>query len=261
MMVVRKRYKPVLAELGLTDLAGVEAAEGALVKDQRGKRDVLRLTARGRVYFLKRIRRTKAIQTLETLLTRRRLRSLAGIEWDNLVLLRRHRIRVAEPIAFGERIRFLRERFSFILVGAAPGEIDLRDFVEQETDPTRRRLVLDELAAMARRLHDAGFATPDLFARHLFIQWRNGRPRFTLIDMARLDRSRRINRTLRARDLAGLNSSLPHHLVSPADRLRFLHRYCGCRDHDMLLAVRRRMEHLLRRNKRLDFYTPAPRTS
>lgn len=260
-MVVRKRYLPLLAEMGLIDLASVQTLRGSLVKDQRGKRDVLQLSLRGQTFFLKRIWRTKPVQTLETLVKHRRVRSLAGIEWDNLVQLSRHRIRVAEPIAFGERIYRLREEFSFILTRAAPGEMDLHDFVESETDPIRRRRVLDELAGMVRRLHDAGFATPDLFARHLFLNWRGGRPLFTLIDMARVDRVRQVSRAMRARDIAGLNSSLPHHLVSPSDRMRFLHRYCGGRDRSMAAAVRRRMEHLLRRNKRLNFYLRRPRTA
>lgn len=260
-MRVRRRYVPVLAKMGLVDLASVQKLQMPLVKDQRGNRDVIRLTWNGQTFFLKRIWRTKPAQTLETLVTHRRLRSLAGIEWDNLVLLRRHRIRAAEPVAFGDRIRRLREQFSFILTRAAPGEMDLRDFAETETNPARRRKVFDELADMVRRFHDAGFATPDLFGRHLFVKWRKCRPQFTLIDMARLDHRPSVSRAMRARDLAGLNSSLPHHLISPVDRLRFLHRYCGGRDRAMLEAVRRRMAHLLRRNKRLNFYLPSPRTS
>lgn len=260
-MVIRRRYLRLLQQLDLVGIDRVKAARGEIVKDQRGKRDVIRLVAGDSVFFLKRVWKPKFKHGLQALLTRGRVRSQCGIEWDNLRLLRQHRIRTPELVAYGEEIVNLRERFSFILTRAAPGEMDLRDFVEQEHDPERRRRVLEALVQGVRRFHDAGFATPDLFARHLFIEWRGEQPRFTMIDLQRLDRRRRIGDRLRARDLAALNSSLPNHLVSPAERLRFLEMYRGRRDRAFFSRVRRRMEHLLVRNKRLNFYTPAPRTS
>ncbi len=260
-MVIRRRYLPLLEQLGLVGMDQIKSACGHLVKDQRGKRDVIRLLAGGCTFYLKRVWKPKFKHGVEALLTQGRVRSQCGIEWDNLKLLRRHRFRTPELVAYGEEIIRLRERFSFILTRAAPGDMDLRDFVEQERDPRRRRAVLTALAKKVRRFHNAGFATPDLFARHLFIEWQGDQPYFTMIDLQRLDRRRRIGDRLRARDLAALNSSLPNHLVTPAERVRFLELYRGQRDRTFFRRVRRRMEHLLVRNKRLNFYTPAPRTS
>jgi hypothetical protein len=110
--------------------------------------------------------------------------------------------------------------------------------------------VADALALAIRKMHDAGLASPDLFMRHIFVE-RGAEPKFSLIDMARLDRQQPLSPRLRARDLAALNVTAPLRFVSSDERRRFFKVYGG--DTSLKDLERRRMEHLLKRKKFAEF--------
>jgi tRNA A-37 threonylcarbamoyl transferase component Bud32 len=113
--------------------------------------------------------------------------------------------------------------------------------------------VFDALAREIRKMHDAGLASPDLFTRHIFLQ-RGAQEKFCLIDMARLDRRRKLSAKLRARDLAALNITAPLRFVSKEERQHFLDAYG--RDVELGCLIQRRMQHLLRRRKFADYSAP-----
>jgi tRNA A-37 threonylcarbamoyl transferase component Bud32 len=142
------------------------------------------------------------------------------------------------------------ENFSFILTASARGETTVDEFLRTCTAAVERRKVFDALAREIRKMHDAGLASPDLFARHIFLE-RGAVPKFCLIDMARLDRRKRLSDELRARDLAALNVTAPLRFVSTRERLRFLKIYGG--DKCLLNLILERTRHLLTRKKFADF--------
>ena len=257
-MFVTSHYDAVLKQLGLGSLEQVKLFKGELIKNHRGRRDILRIRtqdAGGRelVLFLKRNWRPYKKDGLASLLRHGRLRSLSRQEWENSHVLLDAGIATARPVAFGEENGLWWEKFSFLLTEAASGSQSLAGFLKTCQDRTVRRRVFDALALEIRRFHEAGLATPDLFTRHLFVDASAVPPRFCWIDMARLDRQKPLSLRLRARDLAALNVTAPLRHVSTQERLRFLRNYAGGRDRALFRAIERRVRYLLRRNKFQDF--------
>jgi tRNA A-37 threonylcarbamoyl transferase component Bud32 len=253
-VVTVEKFAPALRQLGLDTLEGARRFQAHLIKNHKGRRDIQRIAAGTAglpvTLFIKRNWRPYKGDGVRQLLTRGRVRSQSRVEWDNARALRQAGIAVAEPVACGEECSLLWEKFSFIVTAAATGEMTLHEFIHRRPEATERRIVFRALARFVRRLHDAGFASPDLFARHLFLS-RQPEPAFCLIDMARLDHSRSTSPRRRARDLAALNSSIPLALVPMRERLRFLSEYGDAAT--LQPRVTRRMEYLLKNRKRLAF--------
>ncbi len=94
-----------------------------------------------------------------------------------------------------------------------------------------------------RRLHDAGYSFPDLYAKHVFLEDAGGEaPRVVLIDVNRL---RRYTPRRGAADLAALHATTQVPPVRKEDRLLVLRAYLGDRASDS------NIERLARRIKRL----------
>lgn len=256
-MLVIANYAEALRPLGLGTMEGVKKISDELIKNHKGRRDIQRLqiTANGQplTLFLKRNWRPYKKDGLHSLFTRGAVWSQSRTEWENSLALQRAGIAVAEPVAFGEECGPLWEKFSFILTAAARGEITLDKFLAANPDAAERTQVLDALARFVRKMHDAGFASPDLFTRHIFLT-HGAEPQFCLIDMARLDRRAKLSPTLRARDLAALHVTAPQRFLTTPERLRFLEIYGAM---ELQPRVKARARHLLQRKKFRDFSKPA----
>ncbi len=255
---VADEYAGLLKTLGLTSLAAVKAFHGEFVKNQRGRRDVSRITVtdadgRTQALFLKRHWRPYKKDGLTSLLRRGSVWSIARQEWENSRALEGAGLCVAGLVAYGEECGPLWEKFSFILTEAASGQT-VRQLLRDSREPATRRRVFDALARTIQRMHDAGLATPDLFTHHIFVRPAAGEPEFCLIDMARMDRNTRLSDRRRARDLAALNLTAPLRLVSTRERLRFLRVYAGGKCGPLARLIAKRMERLLKRRKYQAFW-------
>jgi heptose I phosphotransferase len=232
-------------------MEGVKNFKGELIKNHKGRRDIQRVTGpNGTTLYLKRNWQPYKKDGLKSLFRRGEVWSQSRTEWENSLALQRAGVAVAEPVAFGEECGLLWERFSFVITASARGDLTLDEFLRTGKSPQERRRVFDVLAREIRKMHDAGLASPDLFARHVFLQ-RGAEPKFCLIDMARLSRRRKLPLLLRARDLAALNVTAPLRFVSTRERCRFLKIYGG--DKRLRKLVIARTEHLLTRRKFADF--------
>ncbi len=253
------RHEKLLQKLGLTSFESVRTVQGTLLKNHHGRRDVVRLGSRrtgGPPLFLKRTLKPYWKDGLGSLLRRGRIWSAARQEWENAAALEEAGFRVAPLVAYGEELGLFREKFSFLITEQATGEQTVGDFLERCRDRTLRQRVLDALAIQVRRMHEAGFASPDLFTRHFFLDLGDGEPRFCLIDMGRLNRRRNISRRLRARDLAALNITAPPAYVAARERVRFLRIYGASRDKGLIRLIRARMKRLLIRRKYRWYFDP-----
>lgn len=259
-----KFWSPIAAALerfGLSTLAGVKAFRGEVVKNHKGRRDILRIKVNDtegheRVLFLKRSWKPYKKDGFTSLLSHGRVRSISRCEWENSKDIESAGLRTAGLVATGEECGLLWERFSYILTEAAVGAQTLDQFLRTCGDPARRRAVFDALAITIRKLHDAGLASPDLFTRHIFVDESATPPAFCFIDMARMDHQRDMPEELRARDLAALNITAPLRFVSRKERVRFLETYCGDSGRSLFGRIRQRVEHLLQRKKFRSFIKP-----
>jgi tRNA A-37 threonylcarbamoyl transferase component Bud32 len=155
-------------------------------------------------------------------------------EWENHRLMMAAGFRVPQP-AVGGLLADGRGLFStVVLEGQQP-----MDDVWKTLEPRR---AVRAVADLARRLHACGLVHKDLYLCHLFV--RPGEHDLTLIDLARLKRSR--SRRRRIKDLAALVSSA-RGLVSRTDLWRGLLRYGG----DRKLA-----RHVLRKARKIARHVP-----
>lgn len=108
---------------------------------------------------------------------------------------------------------------AFLLVEELPG-VELRAALSDDrVSPADRSRLAGRLGRAVAGLHAAGFTTPDLSAKHVFVD------PVGLIDWQSARRSRRVGGADRLRSLALLHASLADHLGGPRDRLRFLRAY------------------------------------
>jgi tRNA A-37 threonylcarbamoyl transferase component Bud32 len=253
------RYHEVLRQLGLDTMEGVKSFTGELIKDHKGRRDIQRAASlppaassgmQRLVFYVKRNWRPYKKDGFKSLFRRGEVWSQSRVEWENSLALQRAGFAVAEPVAFGDECGLLWERFSFLITAQARGETTVDEFLRTNTNGTERRRIFEALAREVRKMHDAGLASPDLFTRHIFIEHGSG-PKFCLIDMARMDRRKRVPAALRARDLAALHVTAPLRFMSTQERLGFLKAYGG--DMDLKKRIEKRTRHLLQRRKFEDF--------
>ena len=249
-----EQHRALLEELGLHTMEGVKRFEGKIVERTPGRRDVLKIevppvNGLPAALFLKRHWKVNRMKSLLTFPKRLRIESLASREWENAKRLQRAGFKTAPLVAHGEECGLLGEKFSFLITEVAPGSCSLEEFYQECHEHPSRRHVFDSLAFELQRLHSAGMSMPDLFARHIFFSAEAECLSFCFIDVARLETGHPLSSAQKARSLAALNVSAPAHLVSTAERLRFLQRYAGGIDLKLFSLVRKRTYFLLRRRR------------
>ena len=244
---------------GLDTMAGIKAWNGGLVKNHRGRRDVSRIEVAGsdgvlRVLYLKRTWQPYRKDGFSSLFRHGRVVSYSRQEWDNYMALRRVGIGTPDLIAYGEECGPFWERFSFILTGEIRDSISLDQFLDQCREPHLRRSTLREAALTVGKMHRAGLFTPDLYSRHIFVFCQStNQTRLCLIDMARLDRCSRMVRQKVVRDLALLNVSTPHCLLSLLERREFIRAHPVCTNGQWLFrAVEKKSQYYLRKRRKFN---------
>ena len=137
-------------------------------------------------------------------------------------------------------------RRSFVALATLPG-VPLADLPPPEGSHARR-LLLDRVANLARRLHAAGYWHRDLYACNVFSDEELG---LGFLDCERV--GRRLGgppRRWRVKDLAALDYSLSW--PSERERIHALRRYLdpGADPRPWLRAIRRKAEHMARHGKK-----------
>ena len=246
-----ERFASELRELGLHTLEGVKSASGTPVKDHKGQRDISTFVigSNSRLY-LKRYWKSYKKDALAALLRHGEVRSPARREWENLKRLEISGFQVAPLVACGEECGLFWDRFSFIITESAPG-ISLPHWLKNTADGESRKMLLLELSQWIRRFHEAGFSSPDLMAKHLFVHTKADEfagYSFSLFDIARLD-SGKPTFTRRVRDLAVLNLSIARNLLAKEERDFFLAEYAKGQNPSFFSLLETRMARLLKRRK------------
>ena len=118
---------------------------------------------------------------------------------------------------------------AFLLVEELTGCVELRRLCgDPRLSPQDRIRLAEQLGRAVAAVHAAGFDTPDLTAKHLFVNPAAGA--VTLIDWQSATRSRAGHYKPFFRELSGLHASLADHLASPRERFRFLRAYVRAAD-------------------------------
>src|SRR5262245_5317567 len=174
----------------------------------------------------------------------------AAHEWRRLGEVASAGIPCPTPVAFGEW-RSLLAAESFLMTLEIPRAEQADWWIRGR--PARRREVIEAVAALARRFHDAGFHHRDLYLCHFFVKEDGaagpdpaGRPlALYLIDLQRCGRLDGRRRRWLVKDLAQLHRSLGEAGFTAADWGHLAERY-GISDPRLLRAVERKSARIAR---------------
>jgi tRNA A-37 threonylcarbamoyl transferase component Bud32 len=113
---------------------------------------------------------------------------------------------------------------AFLLVEEVPRATDLRQLLSDGgLSLPERRALAENLGRAVAAIHAAGFATPDLTAKHVLVDPRT--LAVTFLDWQSATRSRGVSEAERAGALGALHASLAGALASPRERLGVLRAY------------------------------------
>ena len=192
----------------------------------------------GRRYFIKAHRGAGWHEVLKNLLYGRAPIVSAEPEWRAIAQL--CAAGVAVPVVAGKGLRGQAPAAleSFIITEALQGMISLEDFVKDGRGMRGRprvllkRVLLERIAEIARRMHGAGLNHRDFYLCHFLVldrdwtQWTPADPvMLTLIDLHRVQRRERVPERWLVKDLSGLLFSALDAGLTRRDLLRFLAAY------------------------------------
>ena len=266
-MEAREAYRPQLRVLGLERFERVMAfPNGQRYKENR-YRSVVRISGEeGPSLYLKRHKRRPPLREFLAPFFRGSLPLSGGRkEWISAVRLHAVGIPTLEPVAWGERVRWLGlDQESFFISAEIGGAERLENFLPKRYRPPltgpeieEKRALIRQVASLAAALHEAHMHHRDLYLGHIFI--REDAPRdfhLFLIDLHRVEERRRLSWRWRIKDLAALNFTADGMPLTRMDRLRFYRRYRGTprldgRDKVVIRAILRKSERIGKHTARL----------
>ncbi len=141
-------------------------------------------------------------------------------EAATLQALAKHGIACPQVVALGEA-----DREAFVVTRDESNKVDLRDWLRDACDIVCRSALADSLGAMLAKTHDAGFAHPDLFGKHVLVGPDACDNPICILDWQRTRHSPVLGWHTRRRDLARLDATLHESLASDRLRMRCLRAY------------------------------------
>ena len=196
-------------------------------------RETLRVEIGGQHYFLKRHNGYGWKRILRSLLAGGLPVVSAKTEKQAIRFLQQAGIPSTDVVGFGERGRNPATRQSFLLMRELVGCYDLnelcREWVSRPPAPHFRRMVIEAVAATAKKLHASGINHRDFYLAHLWLEEASAEtdnPRLHVIDLHRAMKHRRqVPLYWLAKDLGALLLSAWDCGLSKSDCLRFLSLY------------------------------------
>jgi hypothetical protein len=238
-----RRYSEPLRHLGLIEFEKIMARADCRCEKWLADREVWHLRIRipddqPRGLYLKK----HHVRTLGSL-----LRALFGIqsaptpaliEAENIAALLKEGIAVMRLVAYGERLRPDGMQESFVITEELENFTELHHYLHRRFalpqlgrrgghDRVLKRLIND-IAAIARRFHNAGYNHRDLYCCHFFIkdtgpeEWE-----IRMIDLQRVQHRRWFRRRWIVKDLAQLAWSAPQSCIKCTHKMAFIRAYLG----------------------------------
>ena len=240
-LIVNREYLDILESCGLKDYDLIfQYATGDVVKQTR-QRSVTRveISSNGekRYFYFKRHKMAylRFRELLYRLLGERRC-SQGRREFENICDFRKSGIPTVRPVAAGERSAGLFREESVLITEAFDPFVSLEkiiknrpEFLQGPNGEKRKMILLEEIARLARHMHQSGFNHQDFNATHLLLYYENESdvPALALFDLQRVDRRKIFRFKWFIKTLAELNYTLPDTLFNAELRLHLFHSYKG----------------------------------
>ncbi len=251
---VNPRYRPLFRRLGLTSPRAILSQRAVIISghpDRNVSRVTLGAGPEAVSAFLKREHRIRWKQRLLNFFSGFGPVSLSQREADTLENLRHAGIGCPDWIAVGAD-GYGR---AFLLVEELSGCVDLRRYLADWTGSAReRRRFALHLGETLGRMHNAGFAHRDLYAKHILVHPED--QSLHVLDWQRSPRPHHLSLRERWHDLAALDVTLAEELAGPRERSSCLYAYCrvanaGGQAREEALAAIRKQRRLLSQRRHI----------
>jgi len=164
----------------------------------------------------------------------RRSLSQGRLEFENICAFRKNSLPTVVPVAAGEKFsRFFWAR-SFLITEDFSPFISLEALLENQPQflsgpksENRKRILLREIAVLARKMHQNGFNHRDFNATHILLNYDNGSdiPQIALFDFQRVEKRMYFRFRWKIKSIARLNFTLPDDIFNKKDRIFILLSY------------------------------------
>lgn len=263
-MIINREFEHLLQKNGLDDFDTIMTLNrGEIVKRRIRERSTMRFHVSGKeggmLMYLKRYHYPMIVTLLKHWLSFSKTYS-AIHEWRNILAFKACDLPTMTPVAVGMRRKVPFWNESFLLTQGILHVTTLETKVEEYFIPPldnirreQKRALIEKLASLTRRMHEAGFKHQDFYLCHILINWSDpGNPLLYVADLHRVKRLRKGGRYWRIKDLAALNYSAPPKIISRTDRLRFLKEYAPtlARDRSFIKAITRKTERIRRHTEK-----------
>ena len=162
--------------------------------------------------------------------------SQGRLEFENICDFRNCNLPTVIPVAAGEKFFRFFWAESFLITEDFSPYISLEALLEDrphffrgpEGEP-KKRILINEIAVLARKMHQNGFNHRDFNATHILLHYDNGSgvPKIALFDLQRVERSRFFRFRWKIKSLARLNYTLPDDIFNAEDRRYIFLSYKG----------------------------------
>lgn len=210
----------------------VKTLQGEIFRELETRR-TLRFELAGKSYFLKWHRGTSLKEIVKNLLSLRMPVLGADREWNAIHRLREAGVDTMHGVGFGEKGLNPLTKTSFIITEDLTPTISLEDYcADWATNPPEvnvKRMLIDRVATMVRKMHAAGINHRDCyichFLLHLPFSGQESELKVSVIDLHRAQIRRHVPRRWRDKDLIGLYFSSLSIGLTQRDIWRFLKIY------------------------------------
>lgn len=186
-------------------------------------------------------------------------------EFKNMCDFREHDLATVIPVAAGEKFHRFFWVKSFLITEDFSPYNSLEDllrnrpeFLEGPENGTRKKILLNEIAVFARKMHQNGFNHLDFNATHILLHYRNDSetPEIAIFDLQRVNRRKFFRYRWMIKSLARLNYTLTDNIFDKEDRISLLLFYKGksklnLRDALQLTWIRRKTARIKKHTEKM----------
>jgi len=164
----------------------------------------------------------------------RRSLSQGRLEFESICDFRINNLPTVVPVAIGEKISHFFWGKSFLITEDFSPFISLEALLENQPQfflgsrgENRKLILLKEIAALAKRMHQNGFNHRDFNATHILLNYKNGSdvPLIALFDLQRVEKRKCFRFRWKIKSIARLNYTLPDDIFNIKDRAYILLSY------------------------------------
>ena len=234
-MEIIRGYKKIFTENGFDSFDKFMDFSGGEVLKKITLRSITKfyLTSDGKKtgFYLKRHSYKPRLASKVKGLLKKNNPSEAKLEFDATLALTKAKVPCAKAVAFGERASS-GTLDSFLITEALDAYTQLEKMIFDFAPPLsreilkRKRALIQGVAELSARLHNAGFNHKDLYLTHILAKFdKAGGYDLKLIDLQRVEHRTTGRRRWLVKDISALNYSSPVEIITRTDKLRFYKAY------------------------------------